>query len=354
MKYTFTVILLMHMSTLVFSQKPIEDINGDLIKNKKTITSNSSQKKARSGNSLPIINVIPSPISFPHDITFDGDNLWIAGYNDYQLFQISMMNGSILKSIPTNMQRPYGLTFDGQYLWVADADNDIIQKVDTANGNVITTINSPASLPSYSAGLAFDGINIWQNDQRENLIATPGDSTFVINQTGTLVNGYEAKGNMPGGLTFDGTYIWSTDNDLDEIHKIDPSTFSIVETYDSPGNISLGLAFDGQYLWVADNGSDSLYQLDIGLALSNSTFEIKYEPINIYPNPSNQLINIDLKEKFQSINVSVIDLNGRIVQNVDLENREFLEIDLNPTHKGIFFVKIKADQEISTHKVIVK
>ena len=141
---------------------------------------------------------------------------------------------------------------------------------------------------------------------------------------------------------------------MDEIHKIDTSTFSVVQTYDSPGSISLGLAFDGQYLWVADNGSDSLYQLDIGLIISSSTYDLKYKPFNIYPNPSNQLVNIALKVKFKNTNVSISDITGRIVQNIAVENKDFLEIYLNPTQKGIYFLNIKADQYSYRHKVIIE
>jgi len=292
--------------------QPIEDMNGDLIKNKTAITSNNHQMKMTSGISLTIINTIPSPIPYPHDITFDGEDLWVAGYNS-SIVRISTIDGTVLQTIATNLSRPYGLAFDGQYLWVADADIDVIQKVDPLNGNVIATINAPASFPSYSAGLAFDGTNILQNDQRENILATPGDSTFIINQTGSLVNAYEAKGDFPGGLTFDGTFLWSTDNDSNEIHKIDLSTFSTIATYDAPGgDFPLGLAFDGQYLWACNNDSDSLYQLVIcDNTVSYDTLSVGASivwngmPLNVSGDYSVTLINSEGCDSIANLNLTV-------------------------------------------------
>lgn len=353
MKTLITITYLLVFSIFGFSQNLTEDSNGDKTDKVYDNLRNKKYNKLKSGNSLNVIKTIPSPISNIHDITYDGQNLWGAGFGYNYLYKISMIDGTKLDSIPTSLLRPYGLTFDGQYLWVSDAESDIIQKVDTIDGTVIQTFNAPALSPSYSAGLAFDGVNIWQNDQRERRSRASGDSTFVINPNGTLINEYEAKGDFPGGLTYDGTYLWSTDNYLDEIHKIDVSTFSIIETYDSPSNIPLGLAFDGQYLWIADNGSYRLYQIDIGIVLSNSDLNFLEKSIITYPNPSNGLINIDLNETYPNVKISIVDIAGKVVKSSNHGHTDFIQVDLT-LNEGIFFLVIQTDQKSYSQKLIIE
>lgn len=309
-----------------------------------------AQQYATNSNSLSIIHSIPSPIAYPHDIAFDGENLWIAGFGDYMIFKISPADGKVLKTIPTSHQKPFGLTFDGSSLWVANATSSLIQKVDTLNGAVLATISAPSS--PYSAGLAFDGTNLWKNDQRGNMITAVGDSTFSFSQSGSLMNKYAAIGNFPGGLTYDGTHLWSTDNDLDKIHKIEPSTYSIIETYDAPGEMCLGLAFDGKYLWVADNKTDSIFQVDIGFA-SSVKCDLLTPKIRIHPNPASQFLNITLPIEQEIIEVTITDLTGKIVSHTHGENQYQLKIPLKAELRGIYIIRVRMGNETYTEKIII-
>lgn len=159
------------------------------------------QSKNQSNTSVySVIKVIPSPVSSTRDLAWDGTHLWISGSNAFQLYKLSPVNGTIIKTIPTTVSRPYGLTFDGNHLWVADNGNHVIHKVDTSNGNVLQTIPTPAYIPeSYPYGLAWDGSHLWNNDTKGPNISTPGDSTFKINTSGTIISGYNAYGGYPVG-----------------------------------------------------------------------------------------------------------------------------------------------------------
>lgn len=350
MKKTVILLSAFYFSIIAISQNL--DDNSDVNNITNMNLPKESQPIAHRGNmnNLNIVSTIPSPISNIHDITFDGENLWVAGFNYDFIFKISMTTGEIIDEFPTNLLRPYGLTFDGQYIWVADAETDIIQQVDPVDGTILQTINSPTPFPSYTAGLAFDGNSIWQNDQRENMISGPNDLTSVISPDGTLINQFTALGDFPGGLAHDGIFLWSTDNALDEIHKIDPLTFSIIETFDAPGNIPLGLAFDGQYLWLADNGTNLLYQLDIGF-LSTSDYDL--ESFKIYPNPASELINIQLQNSTSiNIEIKLFDITGKLLQNAKFINNNLISINLSSFQKGIYIIQIKKDGVSHTQKII--
>lgn len=287
---------------------------------------------SKTANSLNIVNQIPSPIDFPNALAFNGSGLWVAGFNEFQLFNISMLDGSVIETIPIINQEPFGMTYDGINFLVADADTDQIYTYDTT-GSLISTITPSINQPSYCQGLAFDGANLWFNDQRDYNIDESDDRTYIIDQLGNLLTDYPSMGNFPTGLAFDGTYIWSVDNDLDQLHKIDPATYTVIETFNTPGNIPTGLTFDGQYLWLVDNGTDIIYQIDIGLL---SVLEFQFtNSIKIHPNPSSEFIQvIGLKEKE---NYKIYNIHGVEIINGIISNNE--QIDIRDFADGLFFLK---------------
>lgn len=322
-------------------------VNGsDVIKLK-----NSHYYEKRGTKSATIINSIPSPVSGINDIAYDGQYLWVEGYNAFNLYQISPISGSVIRTIPTNVSYPKGLTFDGNYLWLSDADNLIIQKIDTANGNVLQTFPTPTSpSQSFPGGLAWDGVNLWFNDDKDGSCSFPGDSTFKLNTSGQTLQAFNAVSSCPKGLTFDGQYLWSSDNANDEIYKIDVSTFLVIETIDAPGgNYPNGLAFDGQYLWVSNNDADSIYQIDIGFTptgFSNSNTTLNQ--LIIYPNPASNQITI-ISEQLAIIEINIFSISGKIIKSFQ-ENTRTINIADFPN--GIYFIQLVTDDKKINKKFI--
>jgi len=288
-----------------------------------------------------IINVIPSPAASVGDIAFDGEYLWVEGYNEYELYQISPIDGAVIRSIPTTVQRPHGLTFDGTDLWLSDGDNKIIQRIDTANGTVLQSFPAPGiSNTSYPGGLAWDGQDLWHNDMMATNI-NPNDSTFKINTSGQRLEAYHAHGTYAQGLTWDGQYLWSSDNGSDEIYKIDVSTFTVIDTIDAPGgDFPNGLAFDGQYLWVANNSSDSIYQIDFGIIPSGiGDLNSSLGQLSVYPNPSTGtfFLKWDQNNSAEDISVMVFDPVGKMILTKRLTGMNTTMVDLHEYGSGVFF-----------------
>jgi len=349
MKEYVTFLLLIVLSNSAYSQNNAINTNEVNKLNKEQVQQKTIPSKTKSGNFLTIIKQIPSPITYPCSLAYDGEDLWISGFNESQLHKISMLDGTIISSIPISIQQPLGITFDGEYFLVAGTDTDVIQQIDFS-GNIISTIEAPVSQPSYCQGLTFDGTNIWFNDQRAPFIGAPNDVTYIIDHNGTIINQYSSIGNFPTGLAFDGEYIWSIDNDLDELHKIDPLTYSVLETYDTPSDLPLGLTFDGQYLWLVDNNTKLLYQLDIGI-LSTPEYQLS-NLLSMYPNPTSQLINIDFKEPFENLDISLYNMTGKLLQNQQFRNKNHIKLNIDNLQKGIYYINIKADGELFTRKII--
>ncbi|MFT4526524.1 MAG: DNA-binding beta-propeller fold protein YncE [Bacteroidia bacterium] len=174
--------------------------------------------------------------------------------------------------------------------------------------------------------MAWDGNDLWHNDTEGPFGYEPNDSTFKINTSGDVLQRYQAIGGCPSGLAFDGQYLWSSENINDEIHKIDVSTFLVIETIAAPGDYPNGLAFDGQYLWVSDNGTDSIYQIDIGFTPTgvHDVTPMLNEP-TIYPNPSIGIFTINVPDQ-TNIQASVFDALVSLLQ--PLTRQELLTLTL--------------------------
>ena len=77
--------------------------------------------------------------------------------------------------------------------------------------------------------------------------------------------------------------------------------------------------------------------------------------ISIYPNPVNtDYVSIVVSEDINLLQVSVIDATGRIRSVNDLESStgEF-SIPIKDLENGVFFLKLKGDEVVETHKIIV-
>lgn len=353
---TFILLLIVIGMTFTSVAQVNLDLNGNPIENCLNAKITESINTPLKTSPMPpvLINTIPSPVTNIGDIAFDGENLWVEGYNEYLLFKISPVDGAILKTIPTNIQRPYGLTFGNDHLWVADNDNHLIQEVDTLNGNIIQSFPTPAlSVTSYPGGLAWEGQDLWHNDIMGTNV-NPNDSTYKLNTSGQILQAYHAFGTYATGLAWDGDYLWSSDNGNLEINKIDVSNFTVIETIEAPGGqYPNGLAWDGQYLWVANNSSDSLYQVDIEYTSSENSFYPSqlFSDFLIYPNPANNELFISGQNEADLIEVSVYNQMGQKVLDIELVTNA---IDVSSLDKGMYIIELVSKSSKFREKLMIR
>lgn len=73
----------------------------------------------------------------------------------------------------------------------------------------------------------------------------------------------------------------------------------------------------------------------------------------IYPNPSNNLTQIELGELFEAFSITVSDVSGKILIEKNYFNVS--EINLNTNLKpGVYFIKLSNGTNVSTQKLIIK
>jgi len=73
--------------------------------------------------------------------------------------------------------------------------------------------------------------------------------------------------------------------------------------------------------------------------------------INIYPNPSNGLFNINLPNADN--NIEIYNINGQLILSQKTSNSN-TTVDLSSQAKGVYFVKITSDQNVYNQKIIIK
>jgi len=77
--------------------------------------------------------------------------------------------------------------------------------------------------------------------------------------------------------------------------------------------------------------------------------------VNIYPNPTNNLLNIsfiDFKENY--LKIIITDSNGRVIKKITNINKKEISIDLSNESSGLYFINIYNDTINEVHKVLKK
>lgn len=88
-------------------------------------------------------------------------------------------------------------------------------------------------------------------------------------------------------------------------------------------------------------------QVTLGLSkLDGPAFEI-------YPNPSNGIVNVELGDVYASVSATVVDMTGRVIYNAKNNNSSHFQIDLT-NNSGVFILMIESPSGTMTKRLIVK
>lgn len=298
-----------------------------------------------------------SPISLPSGIAFDGQYLWVCGYNEYFMYKISTIDGSVISKVPVNIQKPYGITYDNGIIYMIDNTTKNIFAFDPTTGSCLDTIIVNQNL-IYPTGLYKLNNEFIFNDTKGPQPSALGDSTYFYTNVTSNILGNPTFGTYSTGITYDGQYLWINDNPTQTTMKIDPISWTLQNTYKIPGGMyPNGIAWDGQYFWEINNASDSIYMFNPESVTSISN-NITNTNVNIYPNPisSNESFNI-LSQNFIPQTISIYDVNGKVVANKNnFNNSTLVTLNANELNlsSGVYTINVIGKIENETLKFIVK
>ncbi len=114
-------------------------------------------------------------------------------------------------------------------------------------------------------------------------------------------------------------------------------------------NQSFTVTVNGSYAVIIDDGTcvdTSICYTITGVSVK----EITNTSINIYPNPTSDIITIEGEE---INNVNVTDINGKIVKQLINSDKQ-VTIDLTENAKGIYFVSVETNKEIFIKKIVLE
>jgi hypothetical protein len=103
--------------------------------------------------------------------------------------------------------------------------------------------------------------------------------------------------------------------------------------------------------WIPDQTDAQIRAITGPLSVSASTVDLN-NIIDIYPNPTSDLVNIYIDNFEQSI-VNIYSMDGKIIKTF-VPNTNNTLINTNKWEKGMYIIKIQHQKGISSHKLIVK
>ena len=117
---------------------------------------------------------------------------------------------------------------------------------------------------------------------------------------------------------------------------------------------TINITSNGQYwVMVTDaNGCVSQKYFITVSSLPSSTFEVNQDDINIYPNPTDGVVNIELSNnvKYSNYDVQILNNIGEVVYE-DINSKSLLMNDLS---SGIYTIRLVFSDKIFHSQIIVK
>ena len=187
------------------------------------------------------------------------------------------------------------------------------------NGNQITDAPTEAVLHSEIDGIGTLklALNDYENVIRYKLVDTievnlMGNEVLMI---GTQFTYFDLEtSNLP--IFIHANFIYKIKGNSNNI-----SNYSVVLSYENPAEVGL------------------------------STVEM--DQTKVYPNPTQNTLNIQLPSTITSANVTITDASGRNVYNAELTGNT-QSIDVSSLNQGLYFVQINNGEISTTKKVIIK
>lgn len=274
-------------------------------------------------------------------IDIDNDNdpdVIIAGENDQDVLVTKLYSNDSTGNFTLVANTPFTNTYQGD-IAIADTDNDGDQDVlisGNSNNGTVSNLYTNDGTGSFSllAGTPFPGSSIGATNFADFDNDGDPDVLIVGNGAAIIANIYENLGSNTFVLadSLPGAYLASTAiGDMDGDKDLDL--------------LIGGTSFTAPVRSTKTYINETPIQTDIDK-------EESLENVRMYPNPSNGIIHIELKQSAECT-VSIYNITGeRIYSNKHVSGLKS-QIQLNQS-PGLYVVVIKTDHVTTRHKLILK
>ena len=303
------------------------------------------------GNSGDSGLAINAQINTPRGICIDShNNIYFSDLQNNTIRKVNYSTGIITNFAGTSiagfgsdsilatesrLNQPYGICADKyDNIYVADVLNYKIRKIEQ-NSGIIYTVAGKSGNVFYGDSISALNTSLNQPiaiavDSSMNLFisdATINKIRYVRNSTGLI---YTLAGTGYSGYNGDGDFA------------------SLSNIYNP-----FGLCIDrDNNILFCDYGNNRIRKIEFQFPLSTESISKDIGSIKIYPNPTNNFVNIDFNKYLLDVRTELLDMTGRVLRQDDYTNASSIRFNLEGINSGIYFVSIYSENSKSSYKVI--
>ena len=114
-------------------------------------------------------------------------------------------------------------------------------------------------------------------------------------------------------------------------------------------NYTDGITFDSiGNLYISDNNCNTVRKVTNVAQIGIKKITEDNMQLEVYPNPTNGIINIELNTQNVFSDIKITDLLSNIIYKSSIQNENHLVIDINNFSNGVYFIELKSKLNIFT------
>ena len=151
-----------------------------------------------------------------------------------------------------------------------------------------------------------------------------------------------------------------TSNEQNPYHVYPETGIYMVTLVSGSDSCSSEFMMEIELFQNGDKGKDETYSGIIRRAFAVhgdgasdvNELETNHSNYSIYPNPVNNVLNINFNQQIKNAQISIMNISGQTIKRLSTENTTKFEMNTSNLPSGIYFARIFADGKITTLKFI--
>jgi YVTN family beta-propeller protein len=209
----------------------------------------------------------------PGAIAFGLGSLWVANLDDQTVSRVDPATFTTQQSIGL-ADPPTGIAVAGGAAWVVESDASAttvtVSRIDPQFDAIEGARRIGNVVPGAPAAIAAGAGELW-------VAPNTGPLAELDPRTDRLVSQLNPNA-LPTGLAVGAGAVWMTDNEADNVIRVDPSG---VVTPVPVGNGPNGIAVGDGGIWVADTGDDAVVRVDPATNAVTTTIPVGQAPTGV-------------------------------------------------------------------------
>jgi hypothetical protein len=319
-------------------------------------------------------------------------NLYEMGISDNQLTSLDLTHNTALQILNCSNNLITSLEFpENTQLSRLDCNSNQLVHLDVSNNAVLEEL--------ICTNNQLDSLDVSENINLKYLYCNKNQLTSLdISNATSLVQLFCSENNLTG-IDLSDAHLADLDCSFNQISALDVSNFAFMISLDCSNNQIASLDVTANtYLWYLYCNNNQLTTLDITNNTRLQVLNISSMPdlskvcvwitpfppnevsiiktdspniyyttdclatginmplenhkLNIYPNPSDGIINIDIENSNNAI-MEIYDVNGMLLYSRQLKSKSE-KTDISDLPKGVYMVKVKQDNSVDVRRVVKK